>query len=336
MSEAYKQAGVDLSAGYLAVKGIKAHAARTARPEVLGDVGGFGGLFALTPERYRRPVLVAGTDGVGTKLKLAFALGKHDTVGIDLVAMCANDVVAQGAEPLFFLDYFATGKLKPELVEEVVKGIADGCIEAGCALIGGETAEMPGFYQDEEYDLAGFCVGIAERDRIITGSAITAGDVLIGLPSSGVHSNGFSLVRKIIDEHNVDLDEIGWELLVPTRIYVKQVLRLLDQFPVAGIAHITGGGFIENIPRILPSGLSAEIWLGSWPIPPVFAKLRHYSKIPFDEMFNVFNMGIGMVIVVKAEIAEAVVRCLKDQNETAYLIGSVVPGPWQVVFKEGD
>ena len=301
MSEVYKQAGVDLSAGYQAVKEIKKLAARATRPEVLSAVGGFGGLFAIPLERYRRPVLVSGTDGVGTKLKLAFTLGKHDTVGIDLVAMCVNDVVAQGAEPLFFLDYIATGKLKPELVLEIIKGIADGCIEAGCALLGGETAEMPGFYQYEEYDLAGFCVGIVEQDQIITGRTITVGDVLIGLPSSGVHSNGFALARKIIADHQLDLNEIGWELLTPTRIYVKPILRLLNKFPIGGIAHITGGGFIENIPRILPPGVNAEIDLGSWPIPPIFAKLQHYGKMQLEEMFNVFA-GIGMIVTVKPEL----------------------------------
>jgi len=335
MSEAYKKAGVDLNAGYEAVKRIKEHVARTTRPEVLGDVGGFGGLFALPPARYSQPVLVAGTDGVGTKLKLAFTLGKHDTVGIDLVAMCVNDVVAQGAEPLFFLDYCATGRLQPRIVAEVVKGIADGCIEAGCALIGGETAEMPGFYHNDEYDLAGFCVGIVEKDRIITGGGIAVGDAVIGLPSSGVHSNGFSLVRRIVDENGLDLQEIGMELLTPTRIYVRPVLSLLGQFPVSGIAHITGGGFIENIPRILPPGCSCAIELGSWPVPPIFAKLQQYGKLPLEEMFNVFNMGIGMVIVVKAELANAVIDYLHAHSWTAYLIGTIVPGLQQVVFKEG-
>ncbi len=335
MSEVYKQAGVDLSAGYQAVKEIKKLAARATRPEVLSAVGGFGGLFAIPLERYRRPVLVSGTDGVGTKLKLAFTLGKHDTVGIDLVAMCVNDVVAQGAEPLFFLDYIATGKLKPELVLEIIKGIADGCIEAGCALLGGETAEMPGFYQYEEYDLAGFCVGIVEQDQIITGRTITVGDVLIGLPSSGVHSNGFALARKIIADHQLDLNEIGWELLTPNRIYVKPILRLLNTFPIAGIAHITGCGFIENIPRILPPGVNAEIDLGSWPIPPIFAKLQHYGKMQLEEMFNVFNMGIGMIVTVKPELAGPVIDTLQGEGWQAYPIGTVVSGSRQVVFKEG-
>lgn len=335
MSEAYKQAGVDLSAGYQAVKGIKEHAARTLRPEVLSDVGGFGGLFAVPLERYRRPVLVSGTDGVGTKLKLAFALGKHDTVGIDLVAMCVNDVVAQGAEPLFFLDYIATGRLTPQLVVEIVKGIADGCAEAGCALIGGETAEMPGFYRDEEYDLAGFCVGVVEQDRIITGREIKVGDVLIGLPSSGVHSNGFALVRKIVDDQALDLQDIGPELLTPTRIYVRPILKLVENFPINGIAHITGGGFVENIPRVLPPGCSAEIKLGSWPILPIFTELQRCSKMPLEEMFNVFNMGIGMVVVVQAELAEPVLEYFQAQNWQAYLIGSVISGSQQVVFKEG-
>ena len=335
MSEAYKQAGVDLAAGYAAVKGIKSHVARTLRPEVLSSVGGFGGLFALPLDKYKNPVLVSGTDGVGTKLKLAFALGKYDTVGIDLVAMCVNDVAALGAEPLFFLDYFAAGKINPELVVEVVKGIADGCTEAGCALIGGETAEMPGFYPDGEFDLAGFCVGIVDRDQIITGAEAAPGDVLIGLPSSGVHSNGFSLVRKIIADHSLDLNEIGPELLTPTRIYVKQVLGLLKHFRLKGIAHITGGGFIENIPRILPPGCSAEIILGSWPILPIFSKLQQYSSLPDPEMFNVFNMGIGLVLVVDPEQAEAAVELLHRQGESAYIIGRVTAGDQQVVFKEG-
>jgi phosphoribosylformylglycinamidine cyclo-ligase len=335
MSEAYKQAGVDLSAGYAAVKGIKKHAARTFRPEVLSTVGGFGGLFALPLDKYKDPVLVSGTDGVGTKLKLAFALNKHDTVGIDLVAMCVNDVVALGAEPLFFLDYFACGRVDPHQVEAVVKGIADGCEDAGCSLIGGETAEMPGFYPEGEYDLAGFCVGIVDRNQIITGEKITPGDVLIGLPSSGVHSNGFSLVRKILAEHGLDVTEIGPRLLKPTRIYVKPILNLLQQFELKGIAHITGGGFIENIPRILPEGCSAEVELGSWPILPIFTEFQSYAQIPDTEMFNVFNMGIGMVIAVDPEDAERVIDSLHSEGEQAYRIGRVTAGDGQVVFREG-
>lgn len=335
MSEAYKQAGVDLSAGYAAVKGIKKHAARTFRPEVLSTVGGFGGLFALPLDKYKDPVLVSGTDGVGTKLKLAFALNKHDTVGIDLVAMCVNDVVALGAEPLFFLDYFACGRVDPQQVEAVVKGIADGCEDAGCSLIGGETAEMPGFYPEGEYDLAGFCVGIVDRNQIITGEKITPGDVLIGLPSSGVHSNGFSLVRKILAEHGLDVIEIGPRLLKPTRIYVKPILNLLQQFELKGIAHITGGGFIENIPRILPEGCSAEVELGSWPILPIFTEFQSYAQIPDTEMFNVFNMGIGMVIAVDPEDAERVIDSLHSEGEQAYRIGRVTAGDGQVVFREG-
>lgn len=335
MSKLYKEAGVDLSAGYAAVKGIKEHVARTARPEVLGELGGFGGMFALPVNKYKKPVLISGTDGVGTKLKLAFSLKKHDTVGIDLVAMCANDVVAQGAEPLFFLDYFATGKVEVEVIDQVVKGIADGCIEAGCALVGGETAEMPGFYPDEEYDLAGFCVGIVEQDQIITGSSIKPGDVMIGLASSGVHSNGFSLARKILADQ-IALDrEVGLTLLTPTRIYVKALLALIEKIPVAGVAHITGGGWIENIPRILPEDCSALVKKNSWPISPIFNLIQSEGNVELSEMFNVFNMGIGMVVVVKPEVATEAIELLNQLGEKAYLIGSIVPGHQQIIFEEG-
>jgi len=334
MSEAYKQAGVDLHAGYEVVARIKQHAARTLRSEVMGGLGGFGGLFALPVERYHQPILVSGTDGVGTKLKLAFALNKHDTVGIDLVAMCANDVVAQGAEPLFFLDYFATGKVVPEVVAQVVKGIADGCLEAGCALIGGETAEMPDFYPPGEYDLAGFCVGIVEKDHLITGEHIQPGDVILGLPSSGLHSNGFSLARKVVDITEEFMQKpLGLWLLTPTRIYVKPVLSLMRTVKVQGIAHITGGGFIENIPRILPSGCDAEVHLGSWPIHPLFNVIQTQGAIPESEMYNVFNMGIGMVIVIREEEAAQSVSHLQALGEQVYRIGTIVPGSQQVVFK---
>ena len=288
MSEAYKQAGVDIAAGNEAVERMKKHVKQTFRPEVLTDLGGFGGLFGLNKDKYNEPVLVSGTDGVGTKLKLAFALDKHDTIGIDVVAMCVNDIIVQGAEPLFFLDYLACDKVIPEKIEAIVKGVADGCKQAGCALIGGETAEMPGMYAEGEYDIAGFTVGIVDKANIIDGKTIQPGDVVLGLPSSGVHSNGFSLVRKLLlEQHGYQLtDEVaelgarlGDVLIAPTRIYVKPILAMLEQVNIKGMAHITGGGFIENIPRVLPEGVNVEIEMGSWPVLPIFAHMQQLGNI---------------------------------------------------------
>lgn len=334
MSEAYKQAGVDIHAGYESVERIKKHVKRTMRPEVLSGLGGFGALFELPIDKYKKPVLVSGTDGVGTKLKLAFAMDRHDTIGIDAVAMCVNDIVVQGAEPLYFLDYLACGKVYPEKIEAIVKGIADGCEQAGCALIGGETAEMPGLYQDGEYDIAGFSVGIVEKEQIIDGSKIEAGDLLIGLPSSGMHSNGFSLIRKILlEQEGMDLEAsynetetLGEALLRPTRIYVKPVLELLKKFQVKGMSHITGGGFIENIPRMLPEQCEAEVDVGSWPVPPLFQLLQEKGKISHEDMFSTFNMGIGLVLAVKNEQAIEAIQFLETMGEKAYLIGRVGKG----------
>lgn len=342
MADAYKRAGVDIEAGYKAVSLMKKHVQRTARPEVIGGLGGFGGMFDLSKLQYNEPVLVSGTDGVGTKLMLAFLLEKHDTIGIDCVAMCVNDIVVQGAEPLFFLDYIACGKAVPEKIAQIVKGVADGCIQAGCALIGGETAEMPGMYREEEYDVAGFAVGIAEKTKLITGETIQAGDALIGLASNGIHSNGYSLVRKImLEEAQLDLQEtyglplpLGEELLKPTRIYVKSVLSVLKEFPIKGMAHITGGGFVENIPRMLPEGVCAEIDYGSWPIPPIFDLLQEKGKLVRQEMFNIFNMGIGLVMAVDSEIIHPLLERLEQLGEKAYLIGRVKQGEG-VVFAGG-
>ncbi|WP_404447460.1 phosphoribosylformylglycinamidine cyclo-ligase [Sutcliffiella horikoshii] len=335
MANAYKQAGVDIEAGYEAVTRMKKHVARTMRPEVMGGLGGFGGLFDLSAVNVKNPVLVSGTDGVGTKLMLAFQLDKHDTIGVDAVAMCVNDVVVQGAEPLYFLDYIACGKAVPERIEAIVKGIADGCEQAGCALVGGETAEMPGMYDDSEYDLAGFTVGVVDKERLINGSQIEPGNVLIGLSSSGIHSNGYSLVRKIVFEKGkLDLDAkydgfagtLGEELLTPTKIYVKPILEVLKKYDINGMAHITGGGFIENIPRMLPEGLQAEVDYGTWPIPPIFDLLQEVGELDRKEMFNIFNMGIGMVLAINEEILPQVVRILEANGEKAYLIGRVKEG----------
>ncbi|WP_143416186.1 phosphoribosylformylglycinamidine cyclo-ligase [Geobacillus sp. E263] len=335
MAEAYKQAGVDIEAGYKAVSLMKQHVQKTMRPEVLSGLGGFGGMFDLSSLGYREPVLISGTDGVGTKLKIAFMMDCHDTIGIDCVAMCVNDIVVQGAEPLFFLDYIACGKAIPEKIAQIVKGIADGCVEAGCALIGGETAEMPGMYDENEYDVAGFAVGIAEKSKLVTGSAIQAGDALIGLASNGIHSNGYSLVRRIVFEQaKLALDRVyeplsvplGEELLKPTRIYVKPLLRVMKQFEIKGMAHITGGGFIENIPRMLPKGLGAEIDYGSWPIPPVFDLLQEKGNLLRRDMFSIFNMGIGMVLAVDSEMIHPVIARLEELGEKAYLIGRVKQG----------
>ncbi|MCM8899994.1 phosphoribosylformylglycinamidine cyclo-ligase [Caldicoprobacter algeriensis] len=340
MGYTYKDAGVDVEAGYRAVSLMKEFVKRTYDKNVIGDIGGFGGMYSLDLEGMKQPVLVAGTDGVGTKLQLAFIMDKHDTIGQDCVAMCVNDVVCQGARPLFFLDYIATGRLKPEKVAHIVKGVADGCIEAGCALIGGETAEMPGFYREEEYDIAGFAVGIVDWSKIIDGSTIREGDVIIGLASSGVHSNGYSLVRRLVLHDKNRLDEwydvlgctVGEELLKPTRIYVKGILNVLKRYRVKGIANITGGGFIENIPRVLPEGLVAEIHVGSWPVLPIFELIKRWGDIEDKEMFNTFNMGIGMVLVCTPEDADGIIGQLKSDGYPSYVIGKVVKGTGGVVF----
>ncbi len=325
----YAAAGVNIEAGNEVVRRIKAHVARTKTPGVLGGIGGFGGLFAPDLSGMAEPVFVSGTDGVGTKLKVAFALGKHDTIGIDLVAMCVNDVLCAGARPLFFLDYFATGKLEPEVTEAVVKGIADGCVQAACALIGGETAELPGFYEPGEYDLAGFCVGLVDKAKIIDGAAIVPGDVILGLPSSGLHSNGYSLARKILEPlgyenaHPALGRTIGEAMLEPTRIYVRPVLSLLEKVPVKGLVHITGGGFYENIPRVLPQGTRAAIEQGPWPMPPIFTLLRARAGVAEREMFTTFNMGIGLILVVAAADAQAAKAHLATQGETVYTLGAI-------------
>jgi len=334
----YREAGVDVHAGYRAVELMKKHVAKAMRPEVLTDIGGFGGLFSLEGINVKKPVLVSGTDGVGTKLKLAFALDKHDTVGIDCVAMCVNDVVCSGARPLFFLDYIATGKLDPYKVETIIKGISDGCLDAGCALIGGETAEMPGFYPENEYDLAGFCVGIVDRDDIIDGSRIKRGDKLIGIASSGVHSNGFSLVRKIFSEEREALEKfcpelnssIGEALLTPTKIYVRTILKLTEKYDIKGIAHITGGGFIENIPRMIPEGLKAVIHKGTWPVLPIFSLISEKGNVCEMDMYNTFNMGIGMVIAVDGNVSEEIISFINELGEKAYLIGEITEGEGRI------
>jgi len=330
----YKEAGVDVEAGYESVKLMSKHVKKTFRPEVLTDIGGFGGLFALNKSKYEEPVLVSGTDGVGTKLKVAFLMDKHDTIGIDCVAMCVNDIVCSGAEPLFFLDYIAVGKNRPEKVAEIVKGVSDGCIMSGCSLIGGETAEMPGFYPEDEYDVAGFAVGIVDKSKIINGKNIKAGDKLIGLSSSGLHSNGFSLVRKLLNINKEKMQEyveslsttLGEELLKPTKLYVKTVLDLIAKYQINGISHITGGGFIENIPRMIPEGLRIKINLGTWPVLPVFSLLQKIGDIKERDIYNTFNMGIGMVMAVAEENADEIVRYINSGEEKAYIIGEVVQG----------
>ncbi|WLD93736.1 phosphoribosylformylglycinamidine cyclo-ligase [Alkalihalobacillus sp. AL-G] len=335
MAQAYKSAGVDVEAGYEAVNRMKKHVKETMRPEVLGGIGAFGGMFDLSKINVKEPVLVSGTDGVGTKLMLAIQMDKHDTIGIDAVAMCVNDIVAQGAEPLYFLDYIACGKLEPEKVEQIVKGIADGCKQAGAALIGGETAEMPGMYDAKDYDLAGFTVGIAEKSKLINPENVQEGDALIGIASSGIHSNGYSLVRKVLFEQAdyafgqtfEQLDKpLGEEVLTPTKIYVKPVLNVLKSYEVSGIAHITGGGFNENIPRMLPEGLSADIDFGSWPIPAIFSIIQTAGDLSMKDMLGTFNMGIGMVLAVKNELVVDVIRSLEDSGEKAYTIGRVKEG----------
>ena len=334
----YRDAGVDIEAGEERVERIKPAVRRSRRREVLGGLGGFGALVEVPLDRFRRPVMVAGTDGVGTKLRLAIETGQHDTIGIDLVAMCANDVVVQGAEPLFFLDYYATGRLRVEVAARVVEGIVEGCVRAGCALVGGETAEMPGMYAGDDYDLAGFCVGLVEKDRIIDGSRTRAGDVIIGLPSSGAHSNGYSLVRKLLASSGADgntlLDGrlLYEQLLAPTRIYVKPVLALLAEVPVHGIAHITGGGPAGNIPRVLPAGLEAVLDERSWPRPPVFDWLQRTGNIEREEMHRTFNCGLGMTLCVPAAEADRAIAVLRRSGEQAIRVGEVQKGDRGVVI----
>ncbi len=341
MSITYKDAGVDIDAGDLFVSKIKPYVKSTFRPEVLTDIGGFGGLFAL--KKYKQPVLVSGTDGVGTKLKIAFLTKKHDTVGIDLVAMCVNDIIVQGAEPLFFLDYFATGKLRPKEHANIIKGIAEGCRQSGCALIGGETAEMPSFYGSDEYDLAGFAVGVVEKKKIIDGSRIRPGDQLIGLASSGLHSNGYSLARKVLlEEAGYPLGKIvpglgrplGEVLLTPTRIYAKTILALMREFDLRGMAHITGGGITENTPRMLPKGVQAVIVKGTWDIHPIFSLIQEKAGVDDHEMYRDFNMGVGMIVAVPAKQTEAVMKRAKKLGERPYLIGELVKGKQVVKYKE--
>ena len=340
----YRDAGVDIDAGNESVSLIKDAVRATYRSEVMGDLGGFGGLFALNTKDYKEPVLVSGTDGVGTKLRLAFLLNKHDTIGQDAVAMCVNDILVQGAEPLFFLDYLAVGKLEPIQVAEIVTGVARACKESGCALIGGETAEMAGFYPIGEYDIAGFSVGVAERSKLITPARVKAGDVLLGLPSSGVHSNGYSLVRKIVferkgfkgDEYMEELGQtIGEELLTPTRLYPRICLPLIREFDIHGMVHITGGGFYENIPRALPDHMGAEVNGAAWTIPPVFRLLQEWGNVDWTEMYRTFNMGIGMVLIVSSDEADRITAQLNAQNETVYHIGHVTEGAHEVVIKGG-
>ena len=332
----YEKAGVSLEAGYEVVRRIKQHVASTNRPGVMGGIGSFGGMFDLSSLGYKEPVLVSGTDGVGTKLKIAFAMDKHDTIGIDAVAMCVNDVLAQGAEPLFFLDYVALGHNIPEKVEAIVAGVAEGCRQAGCALIGGETAEMPGMYADGEYDIAGYTTGVVEKSKLIDGTKVKVGDVLVGIASSGVHSNGFSLVRKIVADAGLSLSQrcpdlgdavLGEVLLTPTNIYVKEVLEVIRRCDVHGVAHITGGGFDENIPRILRDGQGIEVREGSWEILPVFRALEKWGQIPHREMFNIFNMGVGMVLALDASEAEAAVSVLSAAGRKASVIGCVTDRP---------
>lgn len=338
----YKKAGVDIDAANDSVERIKKWVGRTRRPEVLADIGSFGGFFALKPGKYQEPVLVSGTDGVGTKLRIAQLMGVHHTVGIDLVAMCVNDILVHGAEPLFFLDYIALGKLRPQLVEDLVQGVSEGCVQAGCALIGGETAEMPGFYKEDEYDLAGFTVGAAERSRLINGGAMADGDVLIGLPSSGIHSNGYSLVRKVLlesaglklEDHVPELGRtLGEELLTPTRIYVESVLALLEQAEVKGMAHITGGGIAENLQRSIPDGLGAEISAQAIAIPPIFQMIARLGRVEPAEMFRTFNMGIGFIIAVAPQQYDNALKCLHAKGEQPIMIGNITAAQTKVVIK---
>ncbi len=342
-SASYAAAGVDITAGYRAVELMKAHIARTMTSGVSSDIGGFGGLFALDldTQGIKKPVLVSGTDGVGTKLKLAFLLDKHDTVGIDCVAMCVNDVICCGAKPLFFLDYIACGKNVPEKIAAIVSGVAEGCVQSGSALIGGETAEMPGFYPIDEYDLAGFSVGIVDKDKILNNREMIPGDVILALPSSGVHSNGFSLVRKVFDVENSDIQSpcealggksIGETLLTPTRIYVKPMCTLFDEVRVKGVSHITGGGFYENIPRAIPDGLCAHIQTSAVRVLPIFDLIAQTGNIPERDMFNTFNMGVGMIVVVAKEDAEKALHILQNAGEDAYIIGEIQKGDEKIIL----
>ena len=340
-SDAYAAAGVDITAGYKAVELMKSHIARTATSGILSGIGGFGGLFELDMTGISKPVLVSGTDGVGTKLKLAFLLDKHDTVGIDCVAMCVNDIICCGAKPLLFLDYIACGKNYPEKIASIVSGIADGCVQSGAALVGGETAEMPGFYPEDEYDLAGFSVGVVDKNKILDNSKVCEGDVMIALPSSGVHSNGFSLVRKVFDVENGDITSpveeldgksIGETLLTPTKIYVKPMLALFEEVTVKAVSHITGGGFYENIPRSLPDGLGAKIAKSAVKVLPIFKLIAERGNITEKDMFNTFNMGVGMSVVVAKEDAEKAIEVLKANGEDAYIIGEIVKSEQGVIL----
>lgn len=341
-SESYKEAGVDITAGYKAVELMKQHIARTITGGAMSDIGGFGGLFELDMTGITRPVLVSGTDGVGTKLKLAFLMDKHDTVGIDCVAMCVNDIICCGAKPLFFLDYIACGKNVPERIADIVSGVAEGCVQSGASLIGGETAEMPGFYPVDEYDLAGFSVGVVDRDKIVNNASIKEGDVIIALPSSGVHSNGFSLVRKVFDVENADIKtpvdalggkSVGETLLTPTKIYVKPMLKLFDTVTVKGVSHITGGGFYENIPRSIPKGLGAKIEKASVKVLPIFDLIAKTGSIPERDMFNTYNMGVGMSVIVDKNDADKAVATLRENGEDAYIIGEVVKSDEGVIIE---
>ena len=340
-SESYAAAGVDITAGYRAVELMKQHIAKTMANGKTTDIGGFGGLFELDMTGITKPVLVSGTDGVGTKLKLAFLSDKHNTVGIDCVAMCVNDIICVGAKPLFFLDYIACGKNVPEKIADIVSGIAEGCVQSGCALIGGETAEMPGFYPIDEYDLAGFSVGVVDKSKVLDNSTVKEGDVIIGLPSSGVHSNGFSLVRKVFDIENADIkspvDALGGKsiletLLTPTKIYVKPMLNLFEKVTVKAVSHITGGGFYENIPRSLPEGFGAKIDKASLKVLPIFDLIAKTGNISERDMFNTFNMGVGMSLVVSAEEAETALASLKESGEDAYIIGEIVKSEDKVII----
>lgn len=340
-SESYKAAGVDITAGYRAVELMKQHIARTTTAGAMSDIGGFGGLFEMDLTGITKPVLVSGTDGVGTKLKLAFLMDKHDTVGIDCVAMCVNDIICCGAKPLFFLDYIAVGKNFPEKIASIVSGVAEGCVQSGASLIGGETAEMPGFYPEDEYDLAGFAVGVVDKDKILNNKTIQEGDVVIALPSSGVHSNGFSLVRRALDVENADIKtplaeldgkSIGETLLAPTKIYVKPMLAVFEEVTVKAVSHITGGGFYENIPRSIPKGFGAKIDKSALRIPPIFRMIAEKGNIPERDMFNTFNMGVGMSVVVAKEDADKTLEILRANGEDAYIMGEIITSEEGVVI----
>lgn len=347
MSNAYEKAGVNIEAGYESVERMKSHVARTGRKGVAGTFGGFGGMFDLSALNYKEPVLISGTDGVGTKLKLAFMADRHDTIGVDCVAMCVNDIVAQGAEPLYFLDYIALGKAVPAKVEAIVKGIADGCVQSGAALIGGETAEMPGLYKEDEYDLAGFAVGACEKRDVVTGEKVVEGDVLVGIASSGIHSNGFSLVRKIVlEDQGYDINSkitgfeslgtVGEALLEPTKIYAKPVLEMHEKLAVHSMGHITGGGFFENLPRMLPDGLAAEVTLGSWDVLPVFQMLKEKGQLSDKDLYSVFNMGVGFVLALPEADAKKAIEIATAHGEKAFVIGRVIAGEGVQFLGEHD